>query len=530
MERKPSLIQYYWYELKWAFATTLDWTRLLFKDRRVAMAQLREGLKSEHFRERTRGWTRVTSFTYGRLRVTAPIIVGCAVGLYCGFMQSSLLMALVFGFMAGIFTSLALRALPFAMLASVPLLAFLLIRSILPANVPDLPAELVAKLQSEEREGSSQEERVLPQATGLPATDMAAGHEATGQGAKVLDRIFTQERADPLARENWRKSNGEMLAQFEEEDWSLLERIFLSDGSVVLQDPADIEKVAKWVDGVRNGYERVTALQEELETLSSLGNYVDLKVLFELGLLDSATFRTVSDFERVPGKSTNLDNLFISQKFAAPGEIGIFMDDYVDPTDVVPKPGPGQERFISPRGAGYLISSPDKLTRVPSPSLMSDVCHQIVTTYVKNTGDSEMMKQWMVLEQTEPNPRPLQGGIDLREIENQILARSVRDTAAQALARRYAAIKQVELEYEDYIALQQPIAYLVRVTLNAAHESVVRAYNAEMEDVRAREAAYNGNSFEVLKTRDAPSKTKDQRRQELAKWIQDAVPQERLDR
>ena len=148
MERKPSLIQYYWYELKWAFATTLDWTRLLFKDRRVAMAQLREGLKSEHFRERTRGWTRVTSFTYGRLRVTAPIIVGCAVGLYCGFMQSSLLMALVFGFMAGIFTSLALRALPFAMLASVPLLAFLLIRSILPANVPDLPAELVAKLQS----------------------------------------------------------------------------------------------------------------------------------------------------------------------------------------------------------------------------------------------------------------------------------------------------------------------------------------------------------------------------------------------
>jgi hypothetical protein len=164
---------------------------------------------------------------------------------------------------------------------------------------------------------------------------------------------------------------------------------------------------------------------------------------------------------------------------------------------------------------------------------MSDVCHDIVTTYVKNTGDSDMMKQWMVLEQTAPNPRPLQSGINLRGIEDQILALEVRDTAAQALARRYARIKQIEREYEDYIALQQPIARLIQKTLVAAHASMVTAHKAEMADVQAREASYKDDQehpFRYMDVPETPSKTKEQRREELRKMIQDAVPKERLDR
>ena len=283
---------------------------------------------------------------------------------------------------------------------------------------------------------------------------------------------------------------------------------------------------------MRKGHETITARREQLESLSLLSNYVDLQILFELGLLDRDSFRTVSEYERGAGQGSGqtLEELLASQRYAGSEGTGLLRDDYVDPTEVNPKPRPGQTRLISPRGSGYLIWSLDDLTRMPSPSLTSDVCHEIVTTYVKNTGDSDMMKQWMVLEQTAPNPRPLQTGINLRGIEDQILALEVRDTAAQALARRYARIKQIEREYEDYIALQQPIARLVQKTLIAAHASMVSDHKAEMADVRAREAAYDVDSFEVLDIRGTPSKTKEQRREELRKLIQDAVPKERLDR
>ena len=252
MGKNPSILRYYWGELKWAASTSVNWSRLFLTSPGQAMSLLREGLRSEEFRARSRGWTQATSFAYGRLSVAAPLMVGGVTAVYSGLMQNSLVASGAFGLVAAIFTYFALRVLPFALLASLPLLAFFFIRALLPANVPEPPAEEVVEIRESEQ-GEYAQDKILGQPAGNllaeenqpsnvpkpPAEEVVVIPEPE-QGNYAQDKILDQPGVDLLAEENQLTPNGVMLAQFEAGDLSLAERILLSDGSVVLTDPDDI--------------------------------------------------------------------------------------------------------------------------------------------------------------------------------------------------------------------------------------------------------------------------------------------------
>lgn len=513
MGKKPSLLRYYRLELKWAWTTSLGWLRLLRRDRKLAMTQLREGLKSEEFRQRTRGWNRNTSFAYGKLRVTAPLMVGLATSLFCILSQSTVVASIAYGLSAGLITHFTLLVLPFALLVSVPILALFFLRAVFPANVPEPPSDVMQVIESP-RKGDAADKNAQP---GL----------------------------DLIAKANQLSPNGEMLAQFDGSDRPLLLRILESDGSVVVRDPEDLERISSWVKFVRNEHRSLTTRQKQIDTLARLNNYVDAKALFELGLLDRDSFRPIpSEFEletedeRLRAIEQRMQDRLAGLSNGTEGS-KLLENDFVDPTDTEPRLRPGQMRLISPRGSGFLIKSLADLQRMPSPTLTSDACHDIVRTYVENTDDRAMLDRWTLLNETAPDLQTvllragINTGLDLRRIEDQILVGEVKDTTAQQLAHRYATFKRARRQYEDYIAQQQPVARLVRMTLLAAHANLMRAHRAEMAGVDTQDAsgqAAGENPYRELTQPKATTKSRAQRREELAKLIQGAVPTEPLDR
>ena len=504
--RKPSLLRYFWFELKWAVWTSRDWVRLFFRDRQLAMNQLREGLKSEQFRERTRGWNRATTFAYGKLRLSAPFMVGFATALYCGFTQHTILASLAYGVSAGVITHVALLAFPFAVLASVPVLAFFFIRALLPANLPEPPEKEQQVVENRELEPRSPE--------------------------------------DLLEKENQVTGNGAMLAQFDGSDRPLVVRILESDGSVVVSDPADLKKVSRWIEVVREERQAMAAREKEIERLHDLATYIDHRALFELGLLDRASFDPVPPEFELTSEDARLAAIEQRNKdreleFAAleSHRRGALKDTYLDPTDTEPKPTGDQIRFINPRGLGYVIGTPGELRAMPAPSLSSPAIRMMVTTYAEATGDTKMMKDLMLIRKTAPDERTvfLQAGvpitIDLRHYEDLILTGEIKDTVAQELARYYATVKQAAKETTDYLSHLQPVARLVKLALDEAHkrlrQETAKAQAAEAAAKKTEESAYS----HLLNKK--PEFTNDvlwQRRDQLKKLIQESVPRKPLDR
>ena len=291
-KKKPSLFQYFKGELRWAASTARAWFRLLRSDRRAAMQSLREGVQSPEFRQRAGQWYATTSFSFNRLRLTAPMLVGAATFLYSALNETSVISSLAFGVLAGFVTHLALLVLPFALIAAVPALAFFMIRAMLPANLPE-PSEHQSHVTAEFRdatEGQGDTSTVQP-------TDATYSRQANQP----------KPEADLLAEENRLSPNHVMAAKFDGSERPFLLRLLEYDGSVVLDDPADVAIVSTWIKHVRQAQGEMAILHKALGRLTRLDVKVRHKALFELGLLDRASYRITPrprQNDLAPGKWT----------------------------------------------------------------------------------------------------------------------------------------------------------------------------------------------------------------------------------
>jgi hypothetical protein len=223
-KKKPSLFDYFKGELRWAASTSRAWFRLLRHDRRAAMQSLREGAQSPEFRKRAGMWYAATSFSFNRLRLTAPMLVGAATFFYYALNETSVISSVAFGVLAGFVTHLILLVMPFALIASVPALAFFMIRAMLPPNIPE-PTEHQSQVTAEFRD----------------AVD-GQGDASTAQPTDATVSKQTNKpkpKADLLAEENRLSPNHIMASKFDGSERPFLLRLLESDGSVILRDPAE---------------------------------------------------------------------------------------------------------------------------------------------------------------------------------------------------------------------------------------------------------------------------------------------------
>ena len=546
MGKRPSLLRYFWSELKWAVSTSRNWLRLLFRHRRLAITRLREGLKSEEFRKRTHGWSRTTTFVYGQARVSAPVIVGLATAVYCGFTQNSVLMSLAYGLSASIITHFALLALPFAILASVPVLAFFFIRALLPANIPEPPAEDQSVVVAAEQQGGTTHGPEDGASAASSEGQVNGGTaEAQRQDPQGGSSAAPPKASDPLSPENQVAGNEAMLAQFDGSDRPLVLRILHSDGAVVVTDPRDLAKISRWIDVVREERQAMAAREKEIDELLDLSTYIGHRALFELGLLDRASFDPVppafemaTEGERLAAVEERTRDRELEFAAANSHQSRAIGDTYLDPTDTDPKPTGGQTRFVNPRGPGFVIGTLADLKRMAAPRLLSPVGRMIVTTYVRATNDREMMKRWVLIDRTAPNERTvfLRAGvpitIDLRHYEDLILTGEIKDTVAQELARYYATVKQAAKETTDYLSQLQPVARLVKLVLDEAHNRM-RQETAEAQTAEAATPETEESPYAHLLTKEEEEFRNDmlwERREQLKLLILESVPRKPLDR
>ena len=526
-KKKPSLFHYFKGELRWAASTSRAWFRLLRSDRRAAMQSLREGAQSAEFRKRAGLWYATTSFSFNRLRLTAPMLVGAATFLYYALNETSVISSLAFGVLAGFVTHLILLVLPFALIASVPALAFFMIRAMLPANIPE-PSEHQSQVTAEFRDAVE-----------------GQGDASTAQPTNAtFSRQTNQPKPDLLAEENRLSPNHVMAAKFDGSERPFLLRLLEYDGSVILRDAADVAIVSTWIKHVRQAQGEMAILHKAVGRLSRLDVKVRHKALFELGLLDRASYRStprprqnLSEIERIEEGQREMEELFRIGRANAKGnthqnvyEDGSTSAEHLDENGEPAAPPLKDTKLISPRGHGYIFMSNVELLGMEPPLLTCDAIRDIVRGYVLATNDREMMQAFQLLRDVGINPlgyfqsRNNDRGINLENIEDQVLAGEVRDTAAQRLARCYAACLDGIKEYKDYIAHQQMVSSLADIVLSKAHKAVVDTDAGEATARIASRQGLNTGPYPSASRSRIPVKTEAQRRAELKAFVDAAIP------
>ena len=171
-----------------------------------------------------------------------------------------------------------------------------------------------------------------------------------------------------------------------------------------------------------------------------------------------------------------------------------------------------------------------ELLGMEPPLLTCDAIRDIVRAYVLATNDREMMQAFQLLRDVGSDPQGYfqslnnDRGINLEDIEDQVLAGEVRDTAAQRLARCYAACLDGIKEYKDYIAHQQMVSSLAAIVLSKAHKIVV---DTDAREAAARIASRQGrdtNPYLAASRSRTPVKSQAQRRAELKAYVDAAIP------
>jgi len=529
MEEKNNLYQDLRNDLNWSASTSRSWMRLLFTAPRTAVQRLREGAVSPEYRAKVRRWHASASVTFRRVRITAPILVGASTCLYFTLSKTSLISSVAYGITAGVATHVALTVLPFALLVSVPLLAFILLRALIPGSIPEPDAH-------------------EPQVT----SNFRTAADGQGNTSETLTTADSQEHRtkqagdepDLLADTNRLSPNQVMASKFDGSERPFLLRLLEYDGSVVVHEPAELEIISKWIENVRKAQGEMATLHKAVGRLMRLDGVVGHKALFELGLLDHASYRTTStprqnlaDIERFEAEERHIEGLLRDGLDAARGNThqdvfgnGSTSAEHLDKHGEPAIP-PGKElKLISPRGHGYIfLTRADLFGREPPP-LTCEAIRDIVRGYVRTTNDHKMMRAFNLLKNVGSDPQAYfqslnrDRGINLEYIEDQLLARQVRDTAAQRLAKCYAECLAAIEKYRDFISHQQMVAALARVVLQNAHRTISEvADKARAARIAARKRSNTNPYVNAAATR-VPVKTAAERRAELAAQVQAAIP------
>tara|TARA_R110002072_G_scaffold121342_2_gene255029 strand:- start:976 stop:2595 length:1620 start_codon:yes stop_codon:yes gene_type:complete len=535
MEKKSNLFHYFKGELRWAASTSRAWFGLLRKDRRAAIQHLREGVQSPEFRKRAGLWYSTTTVSFNKVRLTAPMLVGAVTFLYYALNQTSLVSSLGFGILAGFVTHIALMVLPFALIASLPALAFFLILAMLPANIPE-PDE------------HKHEQQVTTEFRDAVEGQQNASNSSPVNASQTKDHNQAERAGDLLAAENRLKPNHVMASKFDGSERPFLIRLLEYDGSVILRDPAEVKIVSNWINHVRKAQAEMDTLHKAVGQLTSLKVAVGQKALFELGLLDRGSYRTtsrpgtnLSEIERIEGNERRMQERFRLATDAALGitHLDVFEDgstkaEHLEENGEPAAPPLKEKKLISPRGHGYIFMSNADLSGRESPLLICAAMRDIVRGYVQATNDKQMISAFRLLKNVGSDPQAYfqslnrDRGISLEYIEDQVLDGEVRDTAAQRLARCYAECMDGIKEYHDYIAHQQMVSSLARIVLSKAHKAVV---DAEAKERRARIADREGRSAPLYGNPSrTPLKTTAQRRAELKAFVDAAIPTDPLTR
>ena len=432
---------------------------------------------------------------------------------------------------SAVLTHLGLKVFPFVLVPAVFLLGLLLVRSLLPPSVPAPPMEQESLLVEARKDKGSDEQNAQPSA----------------QQQRAPDTSSPQDDEDLLADAQRLKENGRILEKFEEPEHGFVLRLLLSTGDSLVSDEKELESVSGWVQSVRKLQSEFVHVQKMQKQLSSLASVVDHRQLFELGLLDAQSFAPSSEHpqfqpseeERIGAAQRAInDALGGAQWNASDGGVTGYKQLQFDVDNngrVTLTPDPqGRLRLISPREKGYRFLHLAQLKRHPAPPLTCQATWEVVKGYVQRSGDRSVAKSFQLLRRQGPELPNLAIGWnrspsapDLRAIDEAVLAGEVGASTAQRLARYRSFLVEVIKEYADYVAHQQKIGRLMRHTLRKAHAALKAKDDKELAAYIQRLSKGTGSPYIGVRTPRGMSRA--QRREEILRFVQAAIPAKKMD-